>query len=183
MPPRLLPKEYGFLDTVRHDNAQSIWMRGDVVNSLAAMPSMHFGESKDSWCRYEGLTLRLRIRFLHRLHYVVSFRHFQAQFDQRRGSQVYVLEMLLRVLRSRLSSNGAQCNCCYSESLLVGCIGGYNCCDFSVLLQQGVFDITAIGRLPNMGAEIGEANTEYRREIPSKRRKSVDIEHTIFRKH
>lgn len=43
MPPRLLPKEYGFLDTVRHDNAQSIWMRGKVVNSLAAMPSMHFG--------------------------------------------------------------------------------------------------------------------------------------------
>lgn len=48
MPPRLLPKEYGFLDTVRHDNAQSIWMRGEVVNSLAAMPSMHFGESASS---------------------------------------------------------------------------------------------------------------------------------------
>ncbi|KAJ9199976.1 hypothetical protein DTO164E3_4433 [Paecilomyces variotii] len=45
MPPRLLPKEYGFLDTVRHDNAQSIWMSGDYVNSLAAMPSMHFGYS------------------------------------------------------------------------------------------------------------------------------------------
>lgn len=44
MPPRLLPKEYGFLDTVRHDNAESIFMRGDVVNSLAAMPSMHFGK-------------------------------------------------------------------------------------------------------------------------------------------
>ena len=43
MPPRLLPEEYGFLDTVRHDNAQSIFMRGDAVNSLAAMPSMHFG--------------------------------------------------------------------------------------------------------------------------------------------
>ncbi|KAK5091843.1 hypothetical protein LTR70_001154 [Exophiala xenobiotica] len=43
MPPRLLPKRYGFLDTVRHDNAQSIWMKGEVVNSLAAMPSMHFG--------------------------------------------------------------------------------------------------------------------------------------------
>ena len=43
MPPRLLPPEYGFLDSVRHDNATSIWMSGDYVNSLAAMPSMHFG--------------------------------------------------------------------------------------------------------------------------------------------
>jgi hypothetical protein len=42
MPPRLLPKEYGFLDTVRHDDAQSVWMSGKYVNSLAAMPSMHF---------------------------------------------------------------------------------------------------------------------------------------------
>lgn len=45
MPPRLLPPEYGFLDSVRHDNAQSIWMSGDYVNSLAAFPSMHFGYS------------------------------------------------------------------------------------------------------------------------------------------
>lgn len=43
MPPRLLPPEYGFLDSVRHDNATSIFMSGDYVNSLAAMPSMHFG--------------------------------------------------------------------------------------------------------------------------------------------
>ncbi|KAI4716031.1 hypothetical protein E4T48_07788 [Aureobasidium sp. EXF-10727] len=43
MPPRLLPKEYGFLDTVRHDDGQSVWMSGKYVNSLAAMPSMHFG--------------------------------------------------------------------------------------------------------------------------------------------
>jgi len=43
MPPRLLPVEYGFLDTVRHDDAQSVWMSGKYVNSLAAMPSMHFG--------------------------------------------------------------------------------------------------------------------------------------------
>ncbi len=43
MPPRLLPQEYGFLDTVRHDNAESVWMSGEFVNSLAAMPSMHFG--------------------------------------------------------------------------------------------------------------------------------------------
>lgn len=45
MPPRLLPPEYGFVDSVRHDNATSIWMSGDYVNSLAAMPSMHFGYS------------------------------------------------------------------------------------------------------------------------------------------
>lgn len=43
MPPRLLPKEYGFVDTVRHDNAESVWMGGKFVNHLAAMPSMHFG--------------------------------------------------------------------------------------------------------------------------------------------
>lgn len=43
MPPRLLPPEYGFLDSVRHDNATSVWMSGNYVNSLAAMPSMHFG--------------------------------------------------------------------------------------------------------------------------------------------
>lgn len=43
MPPRLLPPEYGFLDSVRHDNATSIFMSGNYVNSLAAMPSMHFG--------------------------------------------------------------------------------------------------------------------------------------------
>ncbi|KAF1830737.1 hypothetical protein BDW02DRAFT_88746 [Decorospora gaudefroyi] len=43
MPPRLLPSEYGFLDTVRHDDAQSVWMSGKFVNQLAAMPSMHFG--------------------------------------------------------------------------------------------------------------------------------------------
>jgi hypothetical protein len=43
MPPRLLPKEYGFLDSVRHDDAQSVWQSGKYVNTLAAMPSMHFG--------------------------------------------------------------------------------------------------------------------------------------------
>ncbi|KAH8671974.1 PAP2 superfamily-domain-containing protein [Tricladium varicosporioides] len=45
MPPRLLPQEYGFLDTVGHNNGQSVWMKGKYVNSLAAMPSMHFGYS------------------------------------------------------------------------------------------------------------------------------------------
>ncbi|CAG8979194.1 hypothetical protein HYALB_00000330 [Hymenoscyphus albidus] len=45
MPPRLLPQEYGFLDSVGHNNGQSVWMSGKYVNSLAAMPSMHFGYS------------------------------------------------------------------------------------------------------------------------------------------
>lgn len=43
MPPRLLPKEFGFVDTVRRDDAESVWMSGKFVNHLAAMPSMHFG--------------------------------------------------------------------------------------------------------------------------------------------
>lgn len=43
MPPRLLPPEYGFLDTVGHNHGQSVFMKGNFVNSLAAMPSMHFG--------------------------------------------------------------------------------------------------------------------------------------------
>ena len=43
MPPRLLPPRYGFLDSVHHANASSVWMKGKFVNALAAMPSMHFG--------------------------------------------------------------------------------------------------------------------------------------------
>ncbi|POS85570.1 hypothetical protein EPUL_003402, partial [Erysiphe pulchra] len=43
MPPRFLPREYGFLDSVGRNNSESIWMSGKYVNSLAAMPSMHFG--------------------------------------------------------------------------------------------------------------------------------------------
>lgn len=43
MPPRLLPGELGFVDTVRGDCAQSVWAAGRVVNQLAAVPSMHFG--------------------------------------------------------------------------------------------------------------------------------------------
>jgi len=45
MPPRLLPEEYGFVDTVRRGSAGSVFMKGKYVNSLAAMPSMHFGYS------------------------------------------------------------------------------------------------------------------------------------------
>ncbi|CAM1505090.1 Fc.00g107270.m01.CDS01 [Cosmosporella sp. VM-42] len=43
MPPRLLPEKYGFVDTVNLEKAESVWMSGDFVNKLAAMPSMHFG--------------------------------------------------------------------------------------------------------------------------------------------
>lgn len=42
MPPRLLPEEYGFHDTVRQANAESVWVGGNYVNQLAAMPSLHF---------------------------------------------------------------------------------------------------------------------------------------------
>lgn len=42
MPPRLLPKEFGFHDTVRQDHAESVWVGGKNVNQLAAMPSLHF---------------------------------------------------------------------------------------------------------------------------------------------
>ncbi|KAM0324398.1 hypothetical protein ACHAQA_008180 [Verticillium albo-atrum] len=42
-PPRLLPSELGFVDTVNLENAESVWMSGNYVNKLAAMPSMHFG--------------------------------------------------------------------------------------------------------------------------------------------
>lgn len=38
MPPRLLPAEYGFVDTVRREGAESVFMKGKFVNSLAAMP-------------------------------------------------------------------------------------------------------------------------------------------------
>ncbi|KLU90277.1 integral membrane protein [Magnaporthiopsis poae ATCC 64411] len=43
MPPRFLPREFGFVDTVSAEDAQSVWMSGKYVNKLAAMPSMHFG--------------------------------------------------------------------------------------------------------------------------------------------
>ncbi|EXJ85758.1 hypothetical protein A1O1_06126 [Capronia coronata CBS 617.96] len=42
MPPRLLPEDYGFHDTVRQANAESVWVGGNYVNQLAAMPSLHF---------------------------------------------------------------------------------------------------------------------------------------------
>lgn len=43
MPPRLLPEKYGFFDTVRREDAESIWASGKFFNQLAAFPSLHFG--------------------------------------------------------------------------------------------------------------------------------------------
>lgn len=54
MPPRLLPPEYGFVDTVNAEDAQSVWMEGQYVNKLAAMPSMHFGYAFCIGCVFVG---------------------------------------------------------------------------------------------------------------------------------
>ena len=43
MPPRLLPTSYGFVDTVHKYGAGSVWTTNIFCNSLAAMPSLHFG--------------------------------------------------------------------------------------------------------------------------------------------
>jgi len=45
MPPRLLPEKYGFFDTVRRQDAESVWASGKFFNQLAAFPSLHFGYS------------------------------------------------------------------------------------------------------------------------------------------
>jgi len=46
MPPRLLPKSFGFKDTVRQSHAESVWVgeggKSGRFNQLAAMPSLHF---------------------------------------------------------------------------------------------------------------------------------------------
>ena len=52
MPPRLLPTKYGFHDTVRQDNAESIWVGGNYVNELAAMPSLHFTYAFVTGCTF-----------------------------------------------------------------------------------------------------------------------------------
>lgn len=43
MPPRLLPEEYGFIDTVRREDAEAIYASAKFFNQLAAFPSLHFG--------------------------------------------------------------------------------------------------------------------------------------------
>lgn len=45
MPPRLLPEEFGFFDTVRREDAESIYATNKFFNQLAAFPSLHFGYS------------------------------------------------------------------------------------------------------------------------------------------
>ncbi|EIW71429.1 hypothetical protein TREMEDRAFT_37809 [Tremella mesenterica DSM 1558] len=45
MPPRLLPKEYGYVDTLHVGKAASIWTTNKFQNQLAAFPSLHFGYS------------------------------------------------------------------------------------------------------------------------------------------
>lgn len=57
------PAEFGFFDTVRHDDAESVWASGKFFNQLAAFPSLHFGYS---FC--VGVTLVYHSGFLrHRL--------------------------------------------------------------------------------------------------------------------
>ncbi|KAK3678928.1 hypothetical protein LTR78_001381 [Recurvomyces mirabilis] len=63
MPPRLLPKRFGFKDTVRQDHAESVWVGGANVNQLAAMPSLHFTYAFVIGCTFlyhSGLMQRLR---------------------------------------------------------------------------------------------------------------------------
>ncbi|KAJ5577727.1 uncharacterized protein N7459_006691 [Penicillium hispanicum] len=44
-PPRLLPEEYGFIDVLHHDNSGSSWNQNKFQLTIAAMPSLHFGNS------------------------------------------------------------------------------------------------------------------------------------------
>ncbi|KAL1850564.1 hypothetical protein Plec18170_006849 [Paecilomyces lecythidis] len=46
MPPRLLPEEYGFIDVLHTDNdGGSTWTQNKFQLTIAAMPSLHFGNS------------------------------------------------------------------------------------------------------------------------------------------
>ncbi|CAI7610138.1 unnamed protein product [Penicillium glandicola] len=63
MPPRLLPESYGFYDTVRQGNAESIWVGGKSINQFAAMPSLHFTYAFVIGCTFlhhSGFLQRLR---------------------------------------------------------------------------------------------------------------------------
>jgi len=44
-PPRLLPEEYGFIDVLHQDNSGSAWTHNKFQLTIAAMPSLHFGNS------------------------------------------------------------------------------------------------------------------------------------------
>jgi hypothetical protein len=45
MPPRLLPSDYGFIDVLHGENSGSAWTRNKFQLTIAAMPSLHFGNS------------------------------------------------------------------------------------------------------------------------------------------
>lgn len=165
MPPRLLPKEYGFLDTVRHDNAESVWMKGEVVNSLAAMPSMHFGKSTCHLPLFTLLTSCSRLLFLHRLHFVVSLWSFPAQSHQGRGSQIGVLEDLVCFNRGRLPAHGTYRHCFNSEPLLHGCDYGHSGCGDRVLLQSYLLGIVTSGGLSVMVSSHRKADTYHWRGV------------------
>ncbi|GAB7353823.1 hypothetical protein MBLNU459_g4195t2 [Dothideomycetes sp. NU459] len=63
MPPRLLPESFGFHDTVRQENAESVWVGGANVNQLAAMPSLHFTYAFVIACTFmhhSGITEKIR---------------------------------------------------------------------------------------------------------------------------
>ncbi|OJJ41779.1 hypothetical protein ASPWEDRAFT_48280 [Aspergillus wentii DTO 134E9] len=44
-PPRLLPKEYGFVDVLHDNKSGSSWTHNKFQLTIAAMPSLHFGNS------------------------------------------------------------------------------------------------------------------------------------------
>ncbi|KAL4917998.1 PAP2 superfamily-domain-containing protein [Aspergillus aurantiobrunneus] len=45
MPPRLLPEEYGFIDVLHNNKGGSAWTKNKFQLTIAAMPSLHFGNS------------------------------------------------------------------------------------------------------------------------------------------
>ncbi|KAL4862308.1 hypothetical protein BDV12DRAFT_179004 [Aspergillus spectabilis] len=44
-PPRLLPEEYGFIDVLHSNHGGSAWTQNKFQLTIAAMPSLHFGNS------------------------------------------------------------------------------------------------------------------------------------------
>ncbi|TDZ34841.1 hypothetical protein C8035_v010282 [Colletotrichum spinosum] len=71
-PPRLMPSEYGFVDTVNLENAESVWMSGKFVNKLAAMPSMHFGYAFAIGCVFVADSVILNILFSRLRNYLLK---------------------------------------------------------------------------------------------------------------
>lgn len=45
MPPRLLPETYGFVDVMHSNKGGSAWTHNKFQLIIAAMPSLHFGNS------------------------------------------------------------------------------------------------------------------------------------------